>query len=100
MQRNSNWSKETMESTIIMNETARQHIEAALQFATKEEILQFLTSAPEGPKRRGRPSGAATSESRCHWKFPDASQCKNAKQGQNSYCKMHISKIHLIDGSV
>ena len=84
-----------------MNDTARQHIEAALQHATKEEILAFLSSTqPDAPKRgRGRPSGAAIQNSRCHWKFPDGSQCKNAKQGMNSFCGMHITKIHLIDGS-
>jgi hypothetical protein len=49
---------------------------------------------------RGRRPGAAANESRCQWNVGSETQCKNNKKDANSYCGMHLGKIHLIDPAV
>ena len=47
--------------------------------------------------KRGRKPGAATVEERCIWKMPSGDLCKNSKADDQSYCKIHLSKVHLIE---
>jgi hypothetical protein len=96
---------------------ARFHLETALALTNKEFIGAWLgagvgvaaaaaggagvaaggASAPAGHAGRGRRPGAASDAERCAWKLTDGSQCKNAHHAGNSYCKIHVGKIHLID---
>ena len=47
--------------------------------------------------KRGRKPGAATVEERCIWKMPSGDLCKNSKADGESYCKIHLGKVHLIE---
>lgn len=88
---------------------ARFHLETALALTNKEFIGEWLGGAPapaagaggapQAPAHagRGRRPGAASDAERCAWKLTDGSQCKNAHHAGNSYCKIHVGKIHLID---
>ena len=90
---------------------ARFHLETALALTNKEFIGAWLGGAPApapaaaggagapAPAHggRGRRPGAASDAERCAWKLTDGTQCKNAHHAGNSYCKIHIGKIHLID---
>ena len=102
---------------------ARFHLETALVLTNKEFIGAWLGAgvgvagaagvgvagaavpaaggagapAPAGHAGRGRRPGAASDAERCAWKLTDGSQCKNAHHAGNSYCKIHVGKIHLID---
>jgi|GEM_PF-5900172 len=49
--------------------------------------------------KRGRKPGAATEAERCHWKMPNATQCKNRKYTNKNYCGMHIKKEFLVSES-
>ena len=90
-----------------MNSTdlARLHVETAVKLTSVAHVQSLLdgygssTTVPAtAPKStRGRKPGAAATEARCHWNIGSDSQCKNNKKGENSYCGMHIGKIHLID---
>jgi len=57
-------------------------------------------TATASKSNRGRRPGAAATESRCQWNVGSESQCKNNKKDANSYCGMHLGKIHLIDPAV
>jgi hypothetical protein len=93
---------------------ARFHLETALALTNKEFIGAWLgagvgvcvgvaaaagaaAAAAGAPAGRGRRPGAASDAERCAWKLTDGSQCKNAHHTGNSYCKIHVGKIHLID---
>lgn len=88
---------------------ARFHLETALALTSKEFIGAWIGGAPAGGAAapapapapahtgRGRRPGAASDADRCAWKLTDGSQCKNAHHAGNSYCKIHVGKIHLID---
>lgn len=86
-------------------ELARLHIDTAVKLMGKEFVSQYLatTSAPvsttESKSGRGRKPGAAPAESRCAWNAGQDSHCKNKRFESNSYCKIHVSKIHLVDPS-
>jgi hypothetical protein len=98
------------------NELARLHIETAIKLVGRETVLAMvaaasapaaggatgvtasLTGAPTQQKdSRGRRPGAAPDDMRCQWKLTDGSQCKNAMTAEMGYCKIHITKVDLID---
>ena len=98
-------------------ELARLHVETALKLTSVthvQSLLDSYSSACEAPpatatatatataskSNRGRRPGAAAPESRCQWNVGSESQCKNNKKDANSYCGMHLGKIHLIDPAV
>ena len=75
---------------------ARFHLEAAKTLTSSEFIQEWLTAAPVKESKRGRRPGAAPPETRCSWKLEDGELCKNNRHDQNSYCKMHLAKVHLL----
>jgi len=102
-------------------ELARLHVETAVKLTSAAHVQSLLdsylsSSACEAPtaqaqaqataqataskSNRGRRPGAAATESRCQWNVGSESQCKNNKKDANSYCGMHLGKIHLIDPEV
>ena len=91
-------------------ELARLHIDTAVKLMGKEFVTQYLAALPSvsvaaaaGPEPkagRGRKPGAAPAESRCNWNAGQESHCKNKRFESNSYCKIHVGKIHLVDPSV
>lgn len=96
-------------------ELARLHVETAVKLTSVAHVQSLLdsyasasSSACEAPtataqvskSNRGRKPGAAAAESRCQWNVGSESQCKNNKKDANSYCGMHLGKIHLIDPAV
>ena len=88
-------------------ELARLHIDTAVKLVGKEFVSQYLatvatpatTSVAEPKAGRGRKPGAAPAESRCNWNVGQDSHCKNKRFESNSYCKIHVGKIHLVDPS-
>jgi hypothetical protein len=87
---------------------AALHVETAVKLTGVAHVRSLLDAISAGspvatataPKsNRGRKPGAAAPESRCHWNIGTDSQCKNNQKDSNSYCGMHIGKIHLIDPS-
>ena len=99
-----------------MNSTdlARLHVETAVKLTSVTHVRSLLdaiesvgattaaaaataTATATAKSTRGRKPGAAAPESRCHWNIGTESQCKNNQKDGNSYCGMHIGKIHLID---
>jgi hypothetical protein len=77
---------------------ARGHLEKALQLTNKEFIQKWLDSiADETQSKRGRKPGAAPAETRCQWSMADNTLCKNNRHDGNSFCRMHMAKVHLID---
>ena len=101
-------------------ELARMHVEMAVKLTSVAHVQSLLgssssasSSSCEAPpsasasataqvskSNRGRRPGAAAAESRCQWNVGSESQCKNNKKDANSYCGMHLGKIHLIDPAV
>jgi hypothetical protein len=91
-------------------ELARLHIDTAVKLVGKEFVSQYLatavaappapTSVAEPKSGRGRKPGAAPAESRCAWNAGQESHCKNKRFESNSYCKIHVGKIHLVDPSL
>lgn len=101
---------------------ARLHLETALKLTSRGFVSDWLASAPtpavtlspipetiqhvhaspspspppSKKTRRGRKPGAATPDSRCIWKMTTGDQCKNGRFGTSEYCKIHISKTHII----
>jgi len=74
------------------------HLETALKLTSREFIEHWLTESKESKEsKRGRRPGAAIADLRCSWMMADSSQCKNKKQDDSSFCKIHIGKIHLVD---
>lgn len=55
-------------------------------------------SSPSSPGKsgRGRKAGAAPEEQRCKWAHTKAGQCKNSKQVDSDFCKIHVDKAALI----
>jgi hypothetical protein len=87
-------------------ELARLHIDTAVKLMGKEYVSQYLASVAAAPTAvaepkagRGRKPGAAPAESRCNWNTGQESHCKNKRFESNSYCKIHVGKIHLVDPS-
>lgn len=87
-------------------ELARLHIDTAVKLMGKEFVSQYLASVAAAPTTvaepkagRGRKPGAAPAESRCAWNAGQESHCKNKRFESNSYCKIHVGKIHLVDPS-
>jgi len=84
---------------------ARLHVETAVKLTSVARVKELLAAyessevpASGVPKStRGRKPGAAAAEHRCHWNIGTEAQCKNNQKDGNSYCGMHIGKIHLID---
>lgn len=90
---------------------AKLHLETALKLTSREFIEKWITSdtaaAASTPdtitlvsspteSKRGRKPGAATSDLRCIWKMTTGEQCKNKRYGTSEYCRIHISKTHII----
>jgi len=117
-------SKKKITVDIYMNsqELARMHVEMAVKLTSVAHVQSLLDSygyasassssseatatatatatAQVSKSNRGRRPGAAAAESRCQWNVGSESQCKNNKKDANSYCGMHLGKIHLIDPAV
>jgi hypothetical protein len=91
-------------STLSNAALAEHHLDLALSLADHAFVSALLEkkksasgeSLPEKSKR-GRKPGAATVEERCIWKMPSGELCKNSKADSQSYCKIHLSKVHLIE---
>ena len=107
-------------------ELARMHVEMAVKLTSVAHVQSLLDSSSSSStavtattataataatatataataaakSNRGRRPGAAAIESRCQWNVGSESQCKNNKKDANSYCGMHLGKIHLIDPAV
>jgi hypothetical protein len=90
---------------------ARLHVDTAVKLTSVSHVRTLLEAFESGTpvpsaaakstekSNRGRRPGAAAPESRCQWNIGTDSQCKNNQKDGNSYCGMHITKIHLIDPS-
>ena len=87
---------------------ARLHLETAVRLTSRAFVESWLasssaapapTAAPQPKSNRGRKPGAAPSETRCAWNKDNNTehQCKNTRHEANSYCRIHLGKIHLID---
>ena len=84
---------------------ARIHLETALALTSRAFVdallLQKQQQQQVEPKStRGRKPGAAPLETRCAWNVGMESHCKNNRKGENSYCQIHLGKVHLIDDGV
>jgi hypothetical protein len=96
---------------------ANLHLETALKLTSREFVEKWLagdhtpTHTPNTSPdtitlvasptesvatKRGRKPGAATSDLRCIWKMTTGEQCKNKRYGTSEYCRIHISKTHII----
>lgn len=65
--------------------------------ATSPDTITLVASPIESAtSKRGRKPGAATSDLRCIWKMTTGEQCKNKRYGTSEYCRIHISKTHII----
>ena len=95
-------------------ELARFHLETALKLTSKSFIATWLsagaapppttataavTTPPAAIGHRGRKPGAAPDEHRCEWTLVAGDRCKNRKAETGSFCKIHVGKIHLVDGA-
>ena len=83
---------------------ARIHLECALRLTNREFLIDWVTNVITTPtvqpkSTRGRKPGAATEEHRCIWKRMDGTCCKNGRTTDSSYCKIHVSKAHLVNGA-
>jgi hypothetical protein len=83
---------------------AEHHLKLALSYMDRAFVLEFLEKKESSTgeslpvkSKRGRKPGAAAVEDRCIWKMGNGDLCKNSKADSSSYCKIHISKIHLIE---
>lgn len=99
--------------------SARLHLETAISLVGREQVLEWLgtvTSSAPAPAtttttirrvvastsaatgHRGRKAGVLpTADQRCSWTMTNGEQCCNKKKDGNSFCGLHIGKIHLID---
>jgi hypothetical protein len=102
--------------------SARLHLETAISLVGREQVLEWLgtvTSSAPAPVamptmtttirrvvasttaatgQRGRKAGVLpTADQRCSWSMTNGEQCCNKKKDGNSFCGLHIGKIHLID---
>ena len=93
-------------------ELARFHVETAIKLTSKTYVESLLVSsggstkavptptpvsAPVAAGHRGRKPGAAPDAERCEWTLVAGDRCKNRRLEAGSFCKIHVSKIHLID---
>jgi hypothetical protein len=81
---------------------ASQHLAIAVQLMGSAWVLAQLTApqaaAPPPASNRGRKPGAIPEpDRRCRWQPEGREQCKNSRFDNNSYCKIHLSQVHLID---
>ena len=83
---------------------AEHHLQLALSYMDRAFVLALLEKKDSATgeslpvkSKRGRKPGAAAVEDRCVWKMANGDLCKNSKADASSYCKIHISKIHLIE---
>ena len=83
---------------------AEHHLDLALSFADVAFVSALLEKkkaaigeSSSSKSKRGRKPGAATVEERCIWKIASGELCKNSKADNQSYCKIHLSKVHLIE---
>jgi hypothetical protein len=86
------------------NALALLHLETGLKLTSIEFVTNWLSTQQQlalapAAGGRGRKPGAAPPGSRCTWSLGDGSQCKNARTDQNSFCKIHLAKVHLVDPS-
>lgn len=106
----------------VATASARLHLETAISLVGREQVLEWLgtvssstvppaatatttttvrrvvasTTAATG--HRGRKAGVLpTADQRCSWSMTNGEQCCNKKKDGNSFCGLHIGKIHLID---
>jgi hypothetical protein len=87
---------------------AHLHLETALKLTSIEYVTGWLKTATTTPtpvsasssptiaSKRGRKPGAAAPDTRCIWTMTTGDQCKNKRSGTSEYCKIHISKTHII----
>jgi hypothetical protein len=81
---------------------AAQHLAIAIQLMGRDWVLAHLPAeapaAPVAGSQRGRKAGAVPEpDRRCRWHPEGRDQCKNSRFENNSYCKIHLSQVHLID---
>ena len=89
---------------------ARLHLETAVRLMGRAFVEQWLSQSQQGPvdapapasaaqpkSTRGRKPGAAPAETRCAWNAGTDHHCKNTRHEGNSYCRIHLGKVHLID---
>jgi hypothetical protein len=86
---------------------ARIHLETALALTSRAFVDALLlqkqqqqAQVQEPKSTRGRKPGAAPLETRCAWNVGMEGHCKNNRKGENSYCQIHLGKVHLIDDGV
>jgi len=82
---------------------AAKHLEIAVSLMGQEWVQERLTTQAQAqvqakPSGRGRKAGAVPDQDhRCHWQPEGKEQCKNSRSDQNSYCKIHLNLVHLVD---
>ena len=90
-----------VQSLLDSSSSSSTAVTAATTATTATAATATATATAQVSKsNRGRRPGAAAIESRCQWNVGSESQCKNNKKDANSYCGMHLGKIHLIDPAV
>jgi hypothetical protein len=83
---------------------AEHHLQLALSYVDHAFVMALLEKKESATgeslpakSKRGRKPGAASVEDRCVWKMATGDLCKNSKADGNLYCKIHVSKTHLIE---
>ena len=89
-----------VQSLLDSSASSSSHASSHAVTAITATAVTAITATATAKSNRGRRPGAAATESRCQWNVGSESQCKNNKKDANSYCGMHLGKIHLIDPAV
>lgn len=82
---------------------AAQHLAIAIQLMGRDWVMARIPGAEtQQPAAvaggRGRKAGVLPeADRRCRWHPEGRDQCKNSRFESNSYCKIHLSQVHLID---
>jgi hypothetical protein len=83
---------------------ARIHLDCALRLTGRDFLVAWLaetqttTNTTTSPGRGRRP-GAAEDTHRCTWKRTGGPQCKNGRVADSQFCKIHVTKAHLLAGA-
>jgi len=86
---------------------AAKHISVAISLMGQIWVQEQLTASASATAsatatgKRGRKAGSIPeADRRCHWHPTGKVQCKNSRYDANSYCKIHLAQVHLVDDSV
>lgn len=87
--------------SVILNHKGAAFISTWLASVSVQHVNEHVPS-PSSPGKtgRGRRAGAAPEEQRCMWAHTKGGQCKNSKQADSSFCKIHVDKAALIGDDV